>query len=88
MENKARSAVYVKEVLTAEGSTMTAYSTLTGALKSETLYHMYPSARYVIKSAGKSAGQFQYGGITISKVPLITQKYAIKKGKNTINKSN
>ena len=84
MENKAKSTVYVKEVLTAEGFTVTAYSTLTGALKSETLYHMYPSARYVIKSAGR----FQYGSITISKVPLITQKYAIKKGKHNINKLN
>ena len=63
--------VFIKEVITPTGKQVTAYSTLTGALKSETLYHMYASARYIIKGTNR----FQYEAITISKVSLISQKY-------------
>ena len=48
-----------------------AYTTLTGALKSESLIHLYSTARYVILKND----HFRFGEITIKKIKLTHQKH-------------
>lgn len=64
--------IYLKEVLTPGARVSEAYTTLTGALKSEGLFHIYLPIRYVMVRKGT----IQIDNVTITKIVLNHQKHS------------
>jgi ribosome-associated protein YbcJ (S4-like RNA binding protein) len=67
----AQNHLFLKEKLRPEGKEFEGYTTLTGLLKSEGLFHIYGSIRYVILQQNI----FQHGNIIIRRIPLTHQKH-------------
>ena len=64
--------VFIKETMVREGKKIEGYTTLTGALKSEGLYHMYTVIRRVIIKVN----MFQHGNIIFKRISLNHQKHS------------
>jgi hypothetical protein len=62
---------FIKETITNNGRDFKSYTTLTGILKSENLFHLYATIRCVILKSGI----FKYQNIIIRRVPLFHQKH-------------
>lgn len=67
----AQNHVFIKETLRDGGKEMEAYSTLTGVLKSESIYHMARTIRYFMNKQNI----FQIGNLIIRKVKLNSGKH-------------
>ena len=61
----AQAYLFLKVKVTAKGTYKAGHETLSGALRSEGLFHLYHNARRRILRSGK----LEMGGLTIEKIP-------------------